>query len=121
MKSAAMTVKVFGVYLVMIGLALMCAPNVVLPVLGFPQTTETWVRVLGALAAILGYYYWASGSANARAFFVLTVQGRMMFCAASLALVVWADAPMALIAIGLVDVAGAGWTLAALRSEARAG
>ncbi len=41
--------------------------------------------------------------------------------AAGLALVVWAGAPQALIAIGLVDVAGAGWTLLALRNEARAG
>jgi hypothetical protein len=121
MKSAALTIKVFGVYVSLIGLALLCAPNAILPILGFPETTETWVRVLGALALVVGYYYWVCGVANVRAFFVATVQGRMVFCAAGLALVVWADAPPALIAIGLVDVAGAGWTLLALRNEARAG
>ena len=121
MKSAALTIKVFGVYVSLIGLALLCVPNAILPVFGFPETTETWVRVLGALALVVGYYYWTCGVANARAFFVASVQGRMVFCAACLALVIWAGAPLALIAIGVVDVAGAGWTLVALRSESRGG
>ena len=73
----------------------------------------------GALALVIGWYYWACGSANARAFFVASVQGRMIFCAACLGLVVWAGAPPALVVIGLVDVAGASWTLVALRSESR--
>lgn len=119
MKSAALTVKVFGVYAALAGLALLFAPNILLPVLGLPTTAEIWVHVLGALALVVGYYYWACGTANVRAFFVASVQGRMIFCAACLALVVGADGPPVLIAFGLVDVAGAGWTLAALRSESR--
>jgi hypothetical protein len=120
MKSAALTVKVFGVYVALTGLALLFAPNILLPVLGLPKTMEIWVHVLGALALVVGYYYWACGAANARAFFVASVQGRMVFCAACLALVIGADGPPVLIAFGLVDLAGAGWTLAALRSEGRA-
>lgn len=120
MKSAALTAKVFGVYAAVMGLALLFVPNTVLPLLGFPQTGETWVRVAGALALVLGWYYWACGVANARAFFVASVQGRMVFCAACLLLVAWADAPRTLILIGLVDIAGASWTLVALRSESHA-
>ena len=120
MKSAALTVKVFGVYVALTGLGLLFAPNLLLPVLGLPQTMEIWVHMLGALALVVGYYYWACGVANARAFFVASVQGRMIFCAACLALVAGADGPLPLIALGLVDLAGATWTLLALRSEARA-
>lgn len=120
MKSAALTVKVFGVYAALTGVTLLVAPNRLLPILGLPQTPEIWVHVLGALALVVGYYYWACGVANARAFFVASVQGRMIFCAACLALVAGAGAPLALIALGCVDLAGAGWTLIALRSEARA-
>jgi hypothetical protein len=119
MKSAALTVKVFGVYVALTGLALLFAPNVLLPLLGLPKTIEIWVHVLGALALVVSYYYWACGSANVRAFFVASVQGRMIFCAACLAMVIGADAPRVLLAFGLVDLAGAGWTLAALRSESR--
>ncbi len=54
-KSAALTAKVFGVYAGLMGLALLCVPDLVLPVLGFPQTMETWVRVAGALALVLGW------------------------------------------------------------------
>lgn len=121
MKSAALTVKVFGVYAALTGLGLLFAPNVLLPLLGFQQSMEIWVHVVGALALVVGYYYWACGVANARAFFVASVQGRMIFCAACFALVAGADGPLPLIALGLVDLAGATWTLLALRSEARAG
>ncbi|MEK7239537.1 MAG: hypothetical protein AAB224_03055 [Gemmatimonadota bacterium] len=121
MKSAALTIKVFGVYAALTGAALLFAPNVLLPILGLPKTMEIWVHVLGTLALVVGYYYWACGVANVRAFFIASVQGRMAFCAACLALVVGADGPLVLIAFGLVDLAGAGWTLAALRNEARTG
>lgn len=121
MKSAALTVKVFGVYVALVGLALLFAPNVLLPILGLPKSTEIWVHVVGALALVISYYYWVLAAANVRAFFVASVQGRMIFCAACLALVAGADGPPVLLVFGLVDVAGAGWTLAALRSESSAG
>ena len=120
MNSAALTVKVFGVYAALTGLGLLFAPNTLLPLLGFSPSMEIWVHVLGALALVVGYYYWACGVANARAFFVASVQGRMLFASACLALVAGADAPLALLALGGVDLAGAGWTLLALRNEARA-
>jgi hypothetical protein len=120
MKSAAFTIKAFGAYVVLTGVALMLAPNLLLGPLGFAETKEIWIRVVGVLAAILGYYYWVCGTADAKAFFAASIYGRMFFCAACVALVVLAGAPWMLILFGVVDVAGAAWTSMALRKE-RAG
>jgi len=120
MQSSALTIKVFGVYVVLTGLGLLLAPNVILALFGFAPTTEVWIRVLGALAVIVGYYYWACGTAGAKPFFRATVPGRVGFCALCVALVVAADAPVPLLAFGVADLLGAAWTYLALRKEEHA-
>ena len=117
MKSAAFTIKAFGVYVMLTGVALLLTPNLLLGLFGFPETREIWVRVLGALAIVIGYYYWAAGVGNAQAFFVASIFGRIFFCASCVALVVLAGSPWTLILFGVVDIAGATWTFLALRNE----
>ena len=117
MKSSAFTIKVFGIYVILTGITLLLTPNLLLGMFGFADTTEIWVRVLGALATVVGYYYWAAGAANARAFFEASIVGRMLFCAACVGIVMLAGAPWMLILFGIIDVAGAAWTFAALRNE----
>lgn len=119
MTSAATTIKLFGVYVILTGLTLLLAPNLLLAMFGTPEAKEIWIRVLGALAIVVGYYYWACGAGNARAFFSASVRGRFLFFALGLALILLAGAPWTLALFGLVDVAGAVWTLAALRAEAK--
>lgn len=117
MKTSAFTIKAFGVYVILTGIALLLTPNLLLGMFGFPETKEIWVRVLGALAIVVGYYYWAAGVGNARAFFEASLIGRIFFCAACIGIVVIAAAPWMLILFGVIDVAGAAWTFAALRNE----
>lgn len=117
MKSAAFTIKVFGVYAMVTGLNLMAAPNLLLGTLGFPATNDIWVRVLGALAVVLGYYYFACGFGNARTFFRASIHGRLFFCGACIALVMLAGAPPMLMLFGAVDALAAAWTYTALRAE----
>ena len=117
MRSAALTIRVFGVYVVLTGIGLLVAPNLMLSLFGLPAPTEVWVRVLGALAAVVGYYYWACGTADAKVFFKATIPGRLAFCALCVALVAFAGAPLPLLAFGVVDVLGAAWTALALRRE----
>ena len=118
MRSSAFTIKAFGVYILLTGLGLLLTPSLILGLFGFAPTTEIWIRVLGALAIVLGYYYWACGAAGATAFFRATVPGRIAFCALCVGLVAAAGAPLPLLLFGVVDLAGAGWTHLALRREA---
>lgn len=118
MSSSKVSIAAFGVYVMLIGLTLILAPNLLLSVFGFPPTQEIWIRVLGALALVLGYYYWACAKANVVDFYRATIIGRPLFALLCVGLVAFAGSPWQLILFGLADVAGAMWTAAALRSEA---
>jgi F0F1-type ATP synthase membrane subunit a len=120
MPSSAFTIKAFGVYVVLTGVGLLLFPNTILGLFGFAPTAEIWIRVVGALAVILGYYYWACAAAGATAFFKASIVGRLGFCALCIGLVAVAGAPLPLLVFGVVDVFGAAWTDLALRRESRA-
>jgi len=117
MHPASLSIKVFGIYVVFTGVVLFLSPGLLFEPLGLPRPTEIWVRALGALAIVLGYYYWACGSAGAVAFFRATVAGRVLFFGLSTALVVVFDAPLQLLLFGAIDLVGAAWTWQSLRGS----
>ena len=116
MHPASLSIKAFGVYAAVTGIGLLLAPNVVLAPLGVPVATEVWIRVVGALAVVLGYYYWACGVADALAFFKATVKGRFLYAALSVLLIAIFQAPAQLLVFAAIDVAGAMWTWQGLRA-----
>jgi hypothetical protein len=122
MSRAAVSVMVFGVYLVVLGLGLLAAPNLVLGIVGIAATREVWIRVIGALVVAIGYYYLGAARGNVTAFHRWTVHGRTgaALCLIAFAALGWGD-PM-LVAFAAVDLSGALWTWMALRRDAlRAG
>ena len=46
---AAVSVFAFGIYTVILGLALLVVPSVLLSLFAYPTTTEIWIRILGAI------------------------------------------------------------------------
>lgn len=119
MSRAAMSVLVWGIYLIGAGLGFLIMPNFVLPLFGFATTTEAWVRVVGLLAAIVGMYYFYCARWNVVPFFRLTVVGRLAFMAGSIGLVVLGIASPSLLIIGGLDTIGAIWTWQSLRAAAQ--
>jgi hypothetical protein len=117
MTGAAVSVFSFGCYLVLNGLTLLFAPNVLLSLFGIPATDEPWIRVLGVVVFILGLYYAAAGRQGVVPFFHWTIWGRGLVLLLFVILVVTDRAPRQLIAFGLLDAAGAVWTAIALRSR----
>lgn len=115
MHPATLSIKVFGAYVVLTGVGLLVAPNLTLAPLGVAAPTEVWIRVLGALAIVLGYYYWSCATAGAVAFFRATVRGRPLFAVLCVALIVAFQAPIQLLLFAAVDLAGAAWTWQGLR------
>ncbi len=88
MHPASPSIKYFGLYVALTGVGLLMAPGLVLAPIGVAAPTEVWIRVVGAISIVLGYYYWSCGTAGAIAFFRATVRGRIMFAALTLLLVV---------------------------------
>ncbi len=117
MSKSAISVLVFGIYLIVIGLGFLLMPNTVLGLFGISPTTEPWIRVVAMLLLILAYYYIQTARNEDKAFFRLTVHGRASVIVFFIAFVLLGIAPAALIMFGVVDLLAAVWTALALRTE----
>jgi hypothetical protein len=117
MNSAAKSVYFFGLYLYAIGAFLLFFPEVLLRLFLFEQPKELWIRIVGLLAGVIGYYYHQAAMNNISAFYRLTITGRVVACIVFLALSALRLAEPQLVIFGIVDLAGAFWTWQALKSR----
>jgi hypothetical protein len=118
MDRAARSILVFGAYLIVVGLALVLAPDLVFAPVGIAPSTEPWPRVLGVVVAILGTYYLVAARERLVPIIALSVRARGVAVVAFAGLVMAGWAPPALLVFGAIDAAGALWTWWALRRAA---
>lgn len=116
MSSAGKSVFVFGIYLLVLGITLVTAPNLLLGLFGIAPTSEVWIRVAGMLVLFLGAYYILAARKDMTDFMRWSVYLRSSVIVFFIAFVLLGFAPPALILFGTVDLLGAIWTLLALRS-----
>jgi hypothetical protein len=121
MSRTAFTIKVFGIYLLFLGSALVLGPNLLLPLFGMPPTTEVWIRVLGVVVVNLGVACIAAAEAEALFVFQASIYMRWIVLVCFVLFFLLGLASPALILFGLVDAAGALWTWLTLRRALRAG
>jgi hypothetical protein len=114
---AATSMFVFGIYLLVLGPTLVVVPAFVLGLFGLDAPQVVWIRVLGAIVTILGFYYVFAARHETKDFFWATVWGRPAVIVFFTAFVLLGLAEPVLILFGVVDLFGAGWTFAALRAE----
>jgi hypothetical protein len=119
MSHSAKTVLFFAFYLLLLGVVLVVAPNLVLAGLGVPATDEVSIRIVGVLATVLGIYYSMAARSELRPFFIASVPVRMSVLFIFVAFVLLKFAPPILILFGLVDFLGSVWTWIALRQESQ--
>jgi len=117
MSSAGLSVFVFGIYLVINGLGFTFMPNFSLGLFGLPETQEPWIRIMGWLMVLIGYYYIQTGRNDLKQFFSWTVQARISVFIIFLVFYFLGWAPTTLLIFGAVDLAGAIWTLVANKSK----
>jgi hypothetical protein len=117
MDAAARSLLVFGVYLLLNAAGLILSPNTVLALFGVPGTSEPWIRVLGLVAGVIGYYYIFAARHGLRAFYPATVHGRGIASLVFLGLVVAGLGPWQLLIFGAVDLLAALWTHFALKQR----
>jgi hypothetical protein len=114
MNGAATSIRIFGIYLMLLGPIVIAAPNLVLALFGLPPTSEVWIRVVGLLAAILGYYYVQAARHDLVPFYRASVPARVAVFLGFGAFVLFGLVKPPLLLFGAVDLAGAAWTLFAL-------
>ena len=117
MSNSARSVLVFAIYLVVLGLILMIAPNFLLGLFALPGVTDIWIRVVGMLVLLLGFYYSQAARQEMTEFFQWTVYARSSVILFFTAFVLFGLASPPLILFGAVDLLGAIWTSLALRAS----
>ena len=98
----------------------MVIPNVLLGLFKYPETDEVWIRVVGMLVFLLGYYYYQASKNEIKNFFQWTVYARTSVLLFFIVFVLFDLASPILILFGAIDAAAALWTHLSLRSEKRA-
>jgi len=119
MSRTASTIQIFGGYLMALGLGLIAAPNVLLPLFGMPQTSEVWIRVAGLVVFNEGVCYWFAAKSNAVPFFRASFYVRCLAPIVFGAFVLAGLARPMLVGFGLVDFAAGIWTILTLHTEMR--
>ncbi len=114
MTRAAVSVVVFGFYLLALGVWLVLVPNSLLSLFGVPVVSDVWIRVVGMLALLIGYYYVQAARHGLTQFFSFTVHARSVVIVFFAGFVALGLVKPVLLLFGLVDLAGALWTWRAL-------
>jgi hypothetical protein len=115
---AAMSFFVFGLYMTVLGIALVLAPNPLLSLVGIAETTEVWVRVVGVLVVVIGILDVLIAQADLR---VVMRWGIYLRSGAAASLVAFAAADLVepgILIFAAVDALSVAWAVLALRAEA---
>ncbi|RJF89667.1 hypothetical protein D3874_24075 [Oleomonas cavernae] len=117
MTPAARTIFWFSLYIFAAGVPMILAPALILQVMGFPVEGLDWIRFLGVVVLIVGYYYFNLARANVTAFFCWSVQMRTAIVPVFIALILVFDMQPIVFLFVVPDFLGAMWTWSALRRE----
>lgn len=117
MTPAARTIFWFSLYIFAAGVPMILAPALILQVMGFPVEGLDWIRFLGVVVLIVGYYYFNLARANVTAFFRWSVQMRTAIVPVFIALILVFDMQPIVFLFVVPDFLGAMWTWSALRRE----
>jgi hypothetical protein len=116
MQSPRISLLFWAIYALALGAGLLLVPEQVLGLLGFDEPNEVWVRVLGAVSIVLGFYYLMSTFNDARWFYRASVIGRWGLAVLMVFLAITAG-PWQLLLTAVADFLGGLWTFLALRAS----
>lgn len=117
MSRSTFSARAFAAYLFVLGLVLVFIPNLLLSLFGIAPSTDVWIRVLGLVVFMLGVYAWVAAAYQPFLEASVYTRSAVFVGLGAFALLGLASPMLAL--FGAIDLAGAVWTWAALRADAR--
>ncbi len=117
MNAACRTIYWFSLYPLGAGLTMILVPQLPLQLFGFPVEGLDWIRMLGVVTMVVGYYYWRLGRDEVLQFCRYSAQMRLSIPAVFVAMVLAFDMNPIYIALTAGDVLGGLWTWHALRQQ----
>ena len=117
MTRSGRSLWVFGIYVLIVAAGLLLIPNQLLGLLGFAETNEIWVRVVGIPLILLGVYYFLAGRNDLSQFIRWSVPARASVILFYFILVLTGAVNPIILIFGLADFLGAAWTALSLRAD----
>ena len=111
MSATALSIFVFGIYVICLGFVLLFIPNTLLTIFKFEKTNEPWIRILGLVLAILGFYYIVVAQNELTPLFWASIIGRFSLFIGLAGMVLTKKVKPAIMILASVDAIGALWTL----------
>ena len=98
-----------------VGLGLLVVPNLTIGIFGVEPTDEVWIRVVGVVVIAVDIIYWSIVIRNDEESLKATVYERW-FVSVAVAILAVTLGPWQLLLFAALDLVGATWTYATLRS-----
>ncbi len=119
MSRAALSIFIFGIYLIFLGITFLFFPELMFTILAEPNPPDVVSRVLGMIFLFLAYYFIraALDEEGMKKFFMWTVQTRALVIIFLIVHVVLELVSPLIILFGVIDLAFAVWTFWELRKE----
>jgi hypothetical protein len=118
MKSVTMSLKVFGIYLILIpGIGLMIVPELILDLFSLRHGGENWLpRMIGLLAFIIGCFEISIAKNQISKLYNLTVYLRYFAALFMVGLWLTGEVEISILAFAAIDAAGATWTMLTIKN-----
>ena len=117
MNKACFRLLVFGLYMIfVVGLGFMLMPFFILNLFGQSAGDDVWIRFVGMLASIIGFYYVQVARAGLDRFIPWTVAGHFYAAGLMVLIVVLGKTGPGMLLFAAIDAAAAIWTWLAFRS-----
>ncbi|ASS75515.1 hypothetical protein CIG75_11330 [Tumebacillus algifaecis] len=118
MTSAAKSMFVFGIYLLILSMSCLIWPNTVIELIGIgvPGEASVFIRFSGMMALFLALYYFMAARREHREFMWWTVYTRPLVFAFCTVFVLSGAFPSIAAFVGVFDIVTACWTYLALRA-----
>jgi hypothetical protein len=117
MKSVTISLKVFGIYLILIpGIGLMIVPELILDLFSLRHGGENWLpRMIGLLAFIIGCFEISIAKNQISKLYNLTVYLRYFAALFMVGLWLTGEVEISILAFAAIDAAGATWTMLTIK------
>lgn len=115
MNKANRSVLIFGGYSLLMGLVLLFASKIILPIVGLPVSEEPWLPLLGFVLTCSSYYYIRSALNGNIEFAKYTIHTRFVAPIIVVFLVETGKADWHFLSFGIIDGLGGLWTWIELR------
>ena len=114
-KAIWLSINVFSVYMVLMGLVLLLVPKQILPVFDLPTEGEIWIRLLGFVLLCSSIYYLGAARLKFIPFAKWSVYTRAAAPVLVIILIVLRIAPIQIVSFGIIDGLGSLWTYLMLK------